>query len=299
VTTASGNRRGELGQFLRSRRERLSPSDLGLPSGARRRTPGLRREEVAQLAGVGVTWYTWLEQGRAINASAAVLDSIARTLRFDQAEREHLYRLADVPSVADLVHDNLPSEVQTILDRLVPLPAVVYNGRYDVLAVNATYASLFPAISAASGIERNLLWQVFTMPACCSAFADRETELRAIVATFRSSYARHLGEPAWTGFVQRLRDRSPEFAEMWARQEVLGPASRVKMFRLEYGEPTVNLVTTSLAISATPEARLVCMTPVSDVDRVRLAELAARPPEDALCPMHAAIRRQPAAALRE
>jgi transcriptional regulator with XRE-family HTH domain len=288
TTTSTGSRRDELGRFLRSRRERLSPSDLGLPVGARRRTPGLRREEVAQMAGVGVTWYTWLEQGRPINASPSVLDAIARTLRFDQAERELLYRLADVPSVADLVHDNLPPEVQTILDGLAPLPAVVYNGRYDVLAVNATYAALFPSISNAAGIERNVLWQVFTMPACCSAFADREIELRALVATFRGSYARHLGEPAWTGFVQRLMDRSPEFAAMWARQEVSGPVSRVKVFRPRYGDSTVSVVTTSLAISAMPEARVVCMTPFTEADRVRLAELTAQPPEYALCPVHAA-----------
>lgn len=291
TTTATGSRRDELGQFLRIRRERLAPADLGLPTGARRRTPGLRREEVAQLAGVGVTWYTWLEQGRPINASPSVLDAIARTLRFDQAEREHLYRLADVPSVADLVHDNLPPEVQTILDGLVPLPAVVYNGRYDVLAVNATYAALFPSVTSAAGIERNVLWQVFTSPACCSVFADRESELRALVATFRGAYARHLGEPAWTGFVQRLIDRSPEFATMWARQEVSGPASRVKVFRPGYDEPTLSVVTTSLGISAMPEARIVCMTPVSDFDRVRLAELTARPPERALCPVHAAAAR--------
>ncbi len=93
----AGPRRAELAAFLRSRRERLSPEQAGLPPGLRRRTPGLRREEVAQLAGVGVTWYTWLEQGRPINASAQVLTAVAQTLKLDQAEREHLFRLADVP----------------------------------------------------------------------------------------------------------------------------------------------------------------------------------------------------------
>src|SRR3954447_12477210 len=97
--SSSQRRRTELADFLRTRRERITPDDVGLPPGPRRRTPGLRREEVAQLAGVGVTWYTWLEQGRQINASVQVLDSVARTLRLDQAETEHLYRLADVPTV--------------------------------------------------------------------------------------------------------------------------------------------------------------------------------------------------------
>src|SRR5690349_460894 len=194
VTAANGQqRRAELAAFLRSRRERISPEQAGLAPGSRRRTPGLRREEVAQLAGVGVTWYTWLEQGRQINASVSVLDAIARTLRLDQAEREHLYRLADMPAVADIGDDSLPAEVHTILDGLVPLPAAVYNGRYDVLAWNATYAALFPAITRAPRGERNVLWQVFTMAACCTVFADRESELRNLVATFRGAFGRHLG----------------------------------------------------------------------------------------------------------
>src|SRR5437764_6047094 len=102
VTIANGrHRRAELAAFLRSRRERISPEQAVLPPGTRRRTPGLRREEVAQLAGVGVTWYTWLEQGRQINASTQVLSAVARTLLLDRAEREHLFRLADLPDRAD------------------------------------------------------------------------------------------------------------------------------------------------------------------------------------------------------
>src|SRR5258708_39798676 len=101
TTTGSGQiRRAELAEFLRSRRERITPEDAGLAPGIRRRTAGLRREEVALLAGVGVTWYTWLEQGRPINASTQGLDAVARTLKLDQPEREHLYRLADVPAAA-------------------------------------------------------------------------------------------------------------------------------------------------------------------------------------------------------
>src|ERR1051326_6151055 len=94
-STASDAKRREFGAFLRSRREKLRPEDVGLPRGFRRRTPGLRREEVALLTGVGITWYTWLEQGRQINASTQVLDAVASTLRLDRAEREHLYRLAE------------------------------------------------------------------------------------------------------------------------------------------------------------------------------------------------------------
>src|ERR1700760_4125968 len=125
-TTAGSERRTELAAFLPSRRERISPEDVGLPPGARRRTAGLRREELAQLAGVGVTWYTWLEQGRPINVSVQVLDAVARTLMLDQVERAHLFRLAEVPGVASAgaVEKVLPDAVQDVLDAL-PIPACV------------------------------------------------------------------------------------------------------------------------------------------------------------------------------
>src|ERR1700756_2541162 len=117
-------RRGELAAFLRSRRERITPEDVGLPSGHRRRTAGLRREEVAQLSGVGVTWYTWLEQGRPIRASVQVLEAVARTLQLDTIERQHLFRLAEMPDTAhpDESGPVLPPQVQIVLDGLSPMP---------------------------------------------------------------------------------------------------------------------------------------------------------------------------------
>src|SRR4051794_37672817 len=159
-------RRDELASFLRTRRERVTPAEVGLPPGGRRRTPGLRREEVAQLAGVGVTWYTWLEQGRAINASAQVLGAVARTLRLDTAEREHLYRLADIshPSAgADWAVETF-DDVEPILQALDPLPAMVANPRGDILGWNRTYAVLHPGLVNAAPEERNNLWYLFTQP---------------------------------------------------------------------------------------------------------------------------------------
>src|ERR1700755_2655057 len=112
-------RRSELADFLRSRRERITPDDVGLPAGGRRRTPGLRREEVALLAGVGVTWYTWLEQGREINASTQVLDAVASTLRLDRAEREHMYMLAEAtPLMTGALRGPVPQEVSEIVRSL-------------------------------------------------------------------------------------------------------------------------------------------------------------------------------------
>jgi transcriptional regulator with XRE-family HTH domain len=282
------HRRDELAQFLRSRRERLTPGDVGLPPGLRRRTPGLRREEVAQLAGVGVTWYTWLEQGRAINASVQVLDALARTLRLDQAEQEHLYRLAEVPSVPETSDNPLPDEVQPVLDALVPLAAVVYNGRYDTLAWNATYAALFPGLTKSPKAQRNVLWQMFTVPACCSAIANRDVEMRHMVATFRAAFSRHLNEPAWTSLVDRLSAASPEFATMWARHDVASPAIREKVFVRNIGEP-VRTTSMSLAITAAPDTRVVVYTPIDEASRRRLAEVTAHPPRITLCPVHAAM----------
>src|ERR1700678_3089268 len=137
-------RRAELGEFLKARRAGLRPADFDMPAGSRRRTPGLRREEVALLAGVGVTWYTWLEQGREINASTQVLDAVARTLQLDQAERWHLYRLAEAtPLKSPGASSEIPQSIREIVTSLEPLPASVINSRYDVLFSNGASGSLF------------------------------------------------------------------------------------------------------------------------------------------------------------
>src|SRR4249919_2735830 len=174
---ASGKmeRRHELAAFLRSRRERITPEDAGLPGGYRRRTAGLRREEVAQLSGVGVTWYTWLEQGRPIRASVQVLEAVARTLQLDPIERRHLFRLAEVP---DTTHPDesgpvLRPQVQVILDGLNPMPVSVLTERFDILAWNAAYEVLFPRTAEVPAAERNTLLQAFTRPECCSVIENR------------------------------------------------------------------------------------------------------------------------------
>jgi transcriptional regulator with XRE-family HTH domain len=286
TTTSLDGRRSELAQFLRNRRARLTPADVGLPPGVRRRTPGLRREEVAQLAGVGVTWYTWLEQGRPINASVQILDAIARTLRLDHAEREHLYRLAGMPAVPDPApSDHVADATQMILDNLVPLPASVYNGRYDLVAWNRTYAALFPGMVEAPVAERNALWQMFTVPGCCAAIANKDAELPAMVATFRAAFGRHLGEPAWTGFVRRLSEASPAFARMWAEHDVAGPGTRIKLFQHVDGH-TLATASTNLAISASPEMRMVVYTPTDEDGYELLEKVTAQPPLITRCQKH-------------
>jgi transcriptional regulator with XRE-family HTH domain len=276
ATTGNVARRTELAAFLRSRRERISPEDVGLPVGSRRRTAGLRREELAQLAGVGVTWYTWLEQGRPINASVQVLDAIARTLRLDATERGHLFRLADVPgasATADCGECALPPEVQRILDSIA-YPASVTTERFDLLAWNKIYGALFPRLVGSPPAERNTLLSCLTSPACCSPMPEQEKYSAALVAQLRVAYGRHVGDPAWTHFIRRLEAVSPTFAAVWAAHDVAQPASYTKRFR----HATLGLLTTkstSFAINAVPGARMVIYTPDDARTEKAIARLAA------------------------
>jgi transcriptional regulator with XRE-family HTH domain len=269
-------RRIELAGFLRSRRARISPEDVGMPPGLRRRTPGLRREEVAQLAGVGVTWYTWLEQGRPINASVQVLDAVARVLQLDITEREHLYRLAGIPFVREPVSDEeaVSTEVLRVLEALDPLPAAVYNARYDVVAANSTYGSLWPMVSLVDPLERNVLYKLFTVRQCCSTFVNSQEELPWMVAQLRRTYGRHIGEPAWESFIARLIAESPRFARMWANGDVAAPGRRVKVFR-QSAVGIVNLTSISLSIDGMTEHRIVTYTPVAEEDRRQIERLRA------------------------
>ncbi|MFG3040366.1 MULTISPECIES: helix-turn-helix transcriptional regulator [unclassified Streptomyces] len=272
-------RRPELAAFLRSRRARVTPEDVGMPPGLRRRTPGLRREEVAQLSGVGVTWYTWLEQGRPINASAQVLDAVARTLRLDRPEREHLYHLAEVPYAPDRAAADaevVSPEIQGILDALDPHPAVLYNARYDVLATNTMYERLL--MQDGQGLDtgpfgiRNVLWALFTVPGPKCPVVDRKRELPLMVAQLRGAYGRHVGEPAWEEFVRRLAEASGEFARLWRSGDVVPPGTRVKTFRHErVGE--VRLTSVSLSVNGMPECRIVAYTPNDEESRLGIQSL--------------------------
>ncbi|WP_425470982.1 helix-turn-helix transcriptional regulator [Streptomyces armeniacus] len=278
MTTAQRNtaarRRPELAAFLRSRRARVTPADVGMPPGLRRRTPGLRREEVAQLSGVGVTWYTWLEQGRRINASAQVLDAVARTLRLDAAEREHLYHLAEVPFFPEQLPstDCVGAELQGVLDAVETLPAVIYNSRYDILGTNAQYRAVFRVPQARAGV-RNVLWTLFTGDRENCPLVFRDSELRVMVAMLRGAYGRHVGEPAWESFIRRLSEASPEFVGMWTSGDVVPPGPRVKTFRHAAVDGEIRMSSVSLAVNGMPEARMVVHTPSDDESRALIAEI--------------------------
>ena len=263
-------RRAELGKFLKARRARLSPGDFGMPPGSRRRTPGLRREEVALLAGVGVTWYTWLEQGREINASTQVLDAVARTLRLDRVEREHLYRLAEAtPLRGECTRLVIPDTIREIVYSLDPLPASLINSRFDILMSNHASEELFWDWHTMPCIHMNTLWCCVTEPSARGKFPQYEQEIPYLVARLRAVYARHVGDPDWEEDIRRLASLSQEFASLWARHEVAGPEPRVRTFVHPQAGP-VTFTATELEIPCLPEARLTVYTPVDKQTRSRL-----------------------------
>ncbi|HXJ64776.1 MAG TPA: helix-turn-helix transcriptional regulator [Actinomycetota bacterium] len=265
-------RRRELAGFLRTRRERLTPADVGLPPGLRRRTPGLRREEVAQLSGVGVTWYTWLEQGRQINASGQVLEAVARTLRLDQSERSHLFTLAGVADHAVHAVEVCEPAVRELVEAMHPYPAQVVSPRYDIVGWNRAQAALMGDYSKVPARYRNILWLLFTQPAWRDLIVEQE-DVAYVVARFRANMAEHVGEPAWMELVRELSDVSPRFVELWERHDVAAGTGRVKRY-LHPEVGLIRLVSTALTLSERPGVRVVAGTPADEESRAAMLRLA-------------------------
>jgi transcriptional regulator with XRE-family HTH domain len=271
---ASESRRRELAAFLRNRRERIRPEQVGLPPSRRRRTPGLRREEVAQLAGVGVTWYTWLEQGREINASPQVLEAIARSLRFDAHEHSHLFTLAGLPPVTTIADEceALCPTARRIIDQLTPNPAAVLNARWDLLAYNSAYASFFDGLDDIPIEDRNCLWLAFTDPDWRATMVDWDESVTWMVAEYRAAMAEHLDDPAWTSLIERLHRASPEFTAFWDRHDVRATESRSKRAM----HPQLGLLTfdyTNLWLDQRLGIRIVAFTPGDEQTAERIDTL--------------------------
>ena len=241
-----------------------------MPPGSRRRTPGLRREEVALLAGVGVTWYTWLEQGREINASQQVLDAVARTLRLSQAEREHMYRLAEAtPLRPEDACGAIPDTIREIVLSLEPLPASLINTRYDVLLSNPAAEDLFWDWHSLPCIHKNTLWCCVTEPTARAQFPEYEQHVRYMVGRLRAAYSNHIGDLAWEEDIRRLSSLSGEFAELWARHEVASPQPRT----ITYQHPkagALRLASSELEVPEMLEARIMVYTPRDSETRERL-----------------------------
>ncbi len=226
-----------LGQLLRSRRERLAPADVGLPPGSRRRTAGLRREEVALLANVSTTYYTFLEQGRQVRPSTQVLDALAAALRMSAAERRYLQVLAygddDAArgGAAVTPPEQLDQGLFDLVQRLDPFPTIVKGRRWDVLAANPAARELFTDWEALPGRERNLVRWMFTTDRAREVYLDWEQEARAMLGRFRLAAARHRDDPDVTALVAELQRDSPQVRDWWPRHDVLDVGSGTKKLR--------------------------------------------------------------------
>lgn len=270
--------RAGLAELLRTRRDRLTPADVGLPAGSRRRTAGLRREEVAQLAGVSATYYTFLEQGRDVRPSRQVVAALAGALRLSPAERAHLFQLAGIPLAADdqdLV-ETVDPVVGTLVSRLDPFPAYVKGGRWDVLAANRAARALFTDWAALAPGDRNKVWWMFTDPAARKVYVEWEQEASDLLGRFRAAAARRPDDPAFTTLIERLHQASPEVRDWWPRYEVRPVGSGTK--RLHH--PALGDVAfqhTVLQVADHPEQMLVYFT-TSEVPEDKLAVLAASVP---------------------
>ncbi|WP_433153773.1 helix-turn-helix transcriptional regulator [Actinomadura nitritigenes] len=235
----------ELGAFLRSRRERLRPEDVGLPSGPRRRTPGLRREEVAVLAHISTEYYVWLEQGRAPRPSSEVLAGIAGALRLTAAESDHLHVLAGTaPARTGLHRRDVRPSILALLERLPQTAAFVMSAAFEVLAWNDLAAALMVDFAELAPRDRNLARWAFTErpPSAMRYGLSDVTEFRhQVVMELRSAIARYPSDPAVTGLVDELRDAGPEFARLWERHDVQVAPRLTKTFRHPVvGELTVD-----------------------------------------------------------
>ena len=263
----------ELGDLLRSRRERLQPRDVGLPPGVRRRTRGLRREEVAQLAAISSTYYTVLEQGRDVRPSRQVLDALATALQLDGTERAHIHELIHgaPPVETHAAVESLPPALLVLLDRLDPSPSYVTGRRWDVLASNRAARALWTDWPSRPPQDRNLLWWMFTDPEARDIMVDWPAEASALLGRFRIAAARHPADPAFRELLERLHAVSPEVRAWWPQHMVTPLSSGTKRLRHPLlGELELHHVVLQLADD--PEQKLVTFT-ATDQDQARIAEL--------------------------
>ncbi len=264
-----------LADFLRTRRERLTPQQVGLAGHQRRRTPGLRREEVAQLAGLSLTWYTWLEQARDISVSAQVLTSLANALQLSDDERRYLFKLA---GKRDELNSWLPTStvnptLQAIIDNQGNFPAYLMGRYWDFLAWNRAACAIFGDLDELPAKECNLIWYTFMNPEARTRIVDWSGRARRLVAEFRVDCSPYLIEPGFITFVDSIKRNSAEFSEWWKNQDVFGRVGG----RREFNHPDAGLLVfeqTTFYLSSAPDIKLIVHVP-GDVANTsgKLAEL--------------------------
>ena len=255
-------RHQELADFLRSRRQRLTPDAVGLPSGLRRLTAGLRREEVAQLAGIGVDWYVRLEQGRPVSPSSTTVDALARALRLTAVEHAHLRALTSPPSQRLFEPEVLPTTLRRVVEGQ-DQPAYVTGRRWDVLAWNVAADELF-GFSALADSDRNTLILLLTHARARGLFGEGwAQEARRVVSQFRATHDLWAADPAFVDLLDRLRAGCPEFDTWWDAHDIGGPLAGRKLLRHpEKGELSYEYAT--FQANDDPGLRLALYTPGGD-----------------------------------
>lgn len=263
-----------LGSYLKGRRTRLDPAAFGLPM-TRRRTPGLRREEVAQRANVSATWYTWLEQGRGGAASADVLDRISRALLLTEIEREHLFLLGlgRQPEVQYCAPEAIPPQLQHVLEGMPFSPATVRTSTWDIVGWNRAAAAVLIDYSTIEPGQRNVLRMMFLDPRMRQTQADWGASARYVVAAFRADVARAGAAERVQGMVDELCRLSPEFAEIWALNDVrIDNGELVKKLRHPLAGK-LSLEYSSFAVQGRPDLEMVVYNPATPEDALRVREL--------------------------
>lgn len=271
------HRLGELREFLMSRRARISPAEAGLPGGgARRRTPGLRREEVAVLAGVGVSWYQWLEQGRDITVSPQVLDSVGRVLRLSSVERRHLYVLAGLNPPAPEVdprYADMCEGLHRLIDTWLPYPAHIMDAYWNAVMYNDAAGAV---LGMRPGITQNCLVAFFTDPLYRARAKSWQQNAAHVVAQYRAACSDRPDDEGFRAVVEEVKELSPEFAELWQRRDI-APGGQV---RKEMEHPVVGTLVmeaTQLRVPARPDLAIVLHTPLPEADTAAKLEWLASP----------------------
>jgi transcriptional regulator with XRE-family HTH domain len=264
-----------LGTYLKDRRARLDPVSFGFPE-ARRRTPGLRREEVAQRANISPTWYTWLEQGRGGAPSADVLDRIARALLLTDVEREHLFLLGlgHPPEARYRTDTGVTPRLQRVLDALEPAPALIRTATWDVIAWNRAVGVMLTDYAALPPGERNILRFIFLDPSARAAQYDWDSVARFVLGAFRMDAVRAGAAAEVKPLVEELRRLSPEFDAMWRDNVVHTHGEGVKHIRHPiFGQ--VAFEYSAFAVDGRPDLNMVVYNPVNAADAERITALIA------------------------
>ncbi|WP_068786129.1 helix-turn-helix transcriptional regulator [Paenibacillus phocaensis] len=254
-----------LSEFLKTQRAKLHPHTVGLPAGARRRTPGLRREEVAQLAGVSTTWYTWLEQGRDIKVSPSVLDAIAAALRLNADERKYLFDLAsDSGFHPDWVEEKEPvitPSLHKILQELKYCPTIISDRHCHIVGWNPAAAHVFVDFEQIPEEERNLISLPFAKKELRSLAVNWPHFVKGFLAIFRAYYGQYVADPWYSQFIERMSQRYPDFQELWTQSEVsAAPEVMIEFRHAKAGKMLFNL--TSLQVQGDAELRCSIYTPI-------------------------------------